>query len=477
MASFDLREKRMCIRVVYDGVAGAGKTTNLRQLASHFAAQRTTELYSPAEIEGRTLYFDWMQIHGGVVCGFPVLCQVISVPGQVVLTERRRHLLETADAVVYVCDSARDALEQAREGLAVLDGVSRGRASPPVLVVQGNKQDQAHALAGPRLLEAIERRDATLVEAIAVDGIGVVDTFVAAVRAVARHMDERVAREAVRVPVEPAQDARALLARMESIAIDPEGAAELLLTEVAAAYDARRRRPDRPSSRAKTLPPAAVDGAHAPFPRPDVPAGYVWPAHSGRARLDGLARPGDGVVPLDENGEARFVGSGFALRTSRRVYFPDADRARQGIVRAAREHTQLGALLAPETVLALQPVDDERSWLWTISPALPSAAAWLRDAGDGGERSRRVEAFAVAVGHALACAEAHGIALDTAASNFGVESDALRYVGDLAPVEPGALERMVAAALGAFDEHSEERVLFLERLERERARRGAAAPA
>ena len=55
-----------------------------------------------------------------MVCGFPLLCQVISVPGQVVLTERRRHLLATADAVVYVCDSAESKVEMARDGFDII---------------------------------------------------------------------------------------------------------------------------------------------------------------------------------------------------------------------------------------------------------------------------------------------------------------------------------------------------------------------
>ena len=62
MAIFDPHEQRLCVRVVYDGLAGAGKTTNLRQLATLFAAQRATEVWSASELAGRTLYFDWMQL-------------------------------------------------------------------------------------------------------------------------------------------------------------------------------------------------------------------------------------------------------------------------------------------------------------------------------------------------------------------------------------------------------------------------------
>ena len=74
MAIFDPVLQRIAVRVVYDGVAFAGKTTNLKQLCTLFAAQRSNELHTPAELRGRTLFFDWMQIMAGAVCGFPLLC-------------------------------------------------------------------------------------------------------------------------------------------------------------------------------------------------------------------------------------------------------------------------------------------------------------------------------------------------------------------------------------------------------------------
>jgi hypothetical protein len=37
MPVFDLARQRMCVRVVYDGVAAAGKTTNLRHLREVFS--------------------------------------------------------------------------------------------------------------------------------------------------------------------------------------------------------------------------------------------------------------------------------------------------------------------------------------------------------------------------------------------------------------------------------------------------------
>ncbi|MBX3259198.1 MAG: hypothetical protein KF782_05860 [Labilithrix sp.] len=250
MAVFDPRERRMCIRIVYDGGAGAGKTTNLHQLAHLFAAQRTADVYSPREIEGRTLYFDWLQIRGGLVGGFPLTSQVVSVPGQVVLTERRRHLLASADAVVYVAESSRSGVARAIEGLALLDELARSRPEPPVLVVQANKQDRPGALRGPELLEALGHEDVPCVEAIARDGVGVVETMVATVRAVAQKMSERLEREEVCVPLEWMEDAGSVLRRLERIEIDPEWAAEMALEEAAYSLLIDEGAPPAPTARA-----------------------------------------------------------------------------------------------------------------------------------------------------------------------------------------------------------------------------------
>jgi signal recognition particle receptor subunit beta len=444
MAVFDLRERRICVRIVYDGFAGAGKTTNVRQLAALFAAQRKTELYTPAEVDGRTLFFDWLQIHGGVVCGFPLLCQVITVPGQVVLSERRRHLLSTADAVVYVADSGGASLALARDGLTTVDEVCRARVEAPPLVIQANKQDQDGAVAGAVLLEHIGRAGTPCVEAIARDGIGVVDTFVRAVRELTRRLQQRIERgEDMKMAVMPVEGPRAVLAQLEALAIDPEWAAEMLLEQAANAFVALGT---VASPLPEDAPGPVVDETSAPFPRPDVPPGFVWPAHTGRARLRALAGALD-VVPLDHDGDAIAMSSGFRLVTSRADHFMDVDAAKQAIVRTARERTQLGSLLAPETVVVLQPANDGESWLWTIVPSLPSVREWLAGATSEAERRARLEKLAVAMSDALSFAMRHGLALDLSPERFGIDDDTIRYLGALTAASADTPTQMVETML------------------------------
>jgi signal recognition particle receptor subunit beta len=444
MATFDLAQQRVCVRVVYDGAASAGKTTNLRQLAEIFATQRTCELFSPAEMEGRTLYFDWLQIAAGMVCGFPLVVQIITVPGQVVLTARRRHLLRTADVVVHVVDSVEHAVERARDGLALFDDVVHERGLSVPLVVQANKQDQPGAVSGAALLATLGRSSVPMVEAIASEGIGVVDTFVAAVRGAVRALQARVEAGDVRVPVASAETAETALGRLEAEAVDPDWALEMMLEEASNAFAMldgvgdREEGEDEDDDEAQpdTWRPDRPDATRAAFPTEHVPTGFVWPAHTGREALRALGHDERlrAPVALDHDGAVHVVVGDFVLATGKDRRYDSSESARQALVRAARDRAQLGALLAPETVLVVQPTR-EASWLWTILPRLPTVAELVASHDRGEPRTTLLAAFGSALGAALKLQVSQGIALDLAPQSFGVRHGALRYVGDVASID------------------------------------------
>src|SRR3569833_3291007 len=94
MAVIDPRNDTIVIRVVYDGAPMAGKSTSVCALGRGLGSP----VYSPAQVGGRTLYFDWLDYTGGQFEGRKIRCQIISVPGQATLAPRRRRLLESADA-------------------------------------------------------------------------------------------------------------------------------------------------------------------------------------------------------------------------------------------------------------------------------------------------------------------------------------------------------------------------------------------
>src|SRR5579862_6540404 len=143
MAILDSRSGAVVIRVVYDGAPMAGKSTSVRALGRGLGG----EVVSPAEVGGRTLYFDWLDYTGGLFEGRRIRCQIISVPGQATLAPRRRRLLESADAVVFVGDSSPAGFISDRGYLSGLARVLEQIPGPPVgLVLQANKRDHPHAI-------------------------------------------------------------------------------------------------------------------------------------------------------------------------------------------------------------------------------------------------------------------------------------------------------------------------------------------
>ena len=190
MALFDREQQKIIVRVVYDGVERAGKTTNLKQLCSFFTTRRRGELYTPEAVDDRTMYFDWLQLDGGLVGGYPLRCQLLTVPGQSTLSRRRWHLLRAADVVVFVCESTAEGADRARSMFGMIRDYARSRPGGPVpLVLQANKQDVPRATEPAELASALEAGgDVAVVGARAHEGVGVRETAVVAIRAAANQV-------------------------------------------------------------------------------------------------------------------------------------------------------------------------------------------------------------------------------------------------------------------------------------------------
>ena len=478
----------MAVRVVYDGVACAGKTTNVRQLCTLFIAQQKSDVETPAEMSGRTLYFDWLSIMAGQVCGFPLLCQVVSVPGQVVLTPRRQHLLGSADVVVYVCESHPAGIEAAKAGLALYDRIAAERGIAIPLVIQANKQDQRGALDSADLLKALGREGTPVIEAIASEGVGVVDTFVAAVRAVARSIEKRSEENALRVAVRRAERPSDVLAQLEKQLVDPEWAAELLLEEAQAALllsqakaalaadaDARAgaaRAVEEIANATEIVvaPESAVRIAASDdrpvLPSPDVPTGFIWPAHTGRATVRVLGLGEESELRERDDGTILHVDNGHVVRTSPRARYADTEAARQALVRAARESIQLDRLLVPETVLVAQTAHDGACWIWTVRPDVPSFERLLEQRLATPEL---LAAYGAAVVEALRTSLRHGFGVELGPRHFGVQSGVVRYLGELLAAASLAseLSTSVVKAASAIERARADSNAFVTAFERE----------
>lgn len=457
MAILDLRQNRIVTRVVYDGHANAGKTTNLQQLCKFFTTLRRSEMYTPEESEGRTLFFDALQLDGGLVSGHRLRCQLFTVPGQRPLAARRAQLLATADVVVYVCDSRIEAVDRTRRHLDGLrEDLRSGDLRAFALVVQANKQDEPGALPpGELALRLGIGGGVPVVAATAHQGIGVRETIVLAIRAAANHLQKRIADEGIGFLAGEAQSGEDLYNEMRAQSSPAsEPLAKLTHAKV----------PDP----APSQPVRSGDGVAAPPlpPQPNPRNSIVWPSKRGRQILGSLGeerlhRADLGARSSSADGSGKsdgyFFRSGqWCLKTSVRRRHSDIESGRAQLLRTARFKVLLSELLLPDTTLALQPADDGSHWLWTVAPWVTTIGAELVRAAEerdtGGVRDALV-AYARAAVRAIVFGAHTGVELDVHPGNFARSGDKIWYIDDDFHVSQD-LHAIGHAILRRFDEYA-----------------------
>lgn len=184
MPSFDSARNCHIVRIVYDGPGMAGKTTNLQRICDVIPSSRRSELYTPAELKGRTMFFDWLEIDGPSQNGQALKFQLITVPGQVERAYRRKPLIEMADVVAFVCDSSPGQISDTMRTFSRLRALMRRRKEKLPLIVQANKQDVAGALSPDKLKKRLKLDAAVpVLSATAANGGGVKETLMTAIRA------------------------------------------------------------------------------------------------------------------------------------------------------------------------------------------------------------------------------------------------------------------------------------------------------
>ncbi|HVY30828.1 MAG TPA: GTPase domain-containing protein [Polyangiaceae bacterium] len=368
MAVIDDKKGVLVVRIVYDGPAFSGKTTSLRALARGVSSQMTT----PAETAGRTLYFDWVDYVGGLFDGRQIRCQIISVPGQLDLAERRRCLLETADAMVLVLDTREHEWEFSLEWVKATVLRCRSKDPPVGLVLQANKRDAADAVPLPEIRAGLAGLPpVALVQSSATSGDGIREAFVLGVR-MALDRVRALASVGKLGHGRPDDDTpEELLERLRSV---ENGAAEPVGGSYAeAAAEALENELDSSPATsevqvvAKPAPlTAEFDLDEALFvPDPAMPGGMIWPPVDGRALLHEVAsldiRPAR-VGRTDWCGS----GSGFRFHSLGQALFPDLQSARNQLIEWARLHVANTAHLSGGRAVILADAGRGRLRLWQI---------------------------------------------------------------------------------------------------------------
>lgn len=202
MAQWSRADRTLYTKVVYYGPAFGGKTTNLEALHRITDPQGKSQLLTLQTVNDRTLFFDLLPFELGDILGYQVAIKVYTVPGQVRYDTTRQVVLAGADAVVFVADSGADRRDQNVWSLQNLRLNMRARHLDPVRVpvlFQFNKQDLPDAVPVGQLESLFGIPPQRALPAVAVEGRGVLETFMAACKAMLDCLvaaaDDRTRRE------------------------------------------------------------------------------------------------------------------------------------------------------------------------------------------------------------------------------------------------------------------------------------------
>jgi signal recognition particle receptor subunit beta len=376
MPRIDERTGDIVIRIVYDGMPEAGKTTNIQRLFAAIPLQRRGSLASPETTGRRTEFFDWLDFAGGFVDGRRIRCQLVSVPGQPQLLHRRKYLLDAADVVVFVADSQSDSVAANRESvttlIALLEAIDP--KIPAALVVQANKQDLPGALRPRALAVELDVPVGTpVIPAVAEAGRGVMDTFVLAARLASDRVRALMLGDSgIDALAEHESSADALHVAMVALET-PAPATRRTVTREDVHALVRARANDVASARACRIP------------RPEsLLAGHVWPPVKGRAAV-AAAAVGDVAIPdraIDwapaEPIEIA-LEDGWLLHSASSWTFESEGDARMELMSMVRRLVAVPELV-PEGRALFVGAAESGYRLWMLTPPIPSLASRLLDA-------------------------------------------------------------------------------------------------
>ena len=194
MIEYDELDRRMVLKLVYYGPALSGKTTNLLKLHDLLSSEGRGDLMVLDTKDDRTIFFDLLPFFLIAPSGLKIKLKVYTVPGQVKHDATRKAVLQRCDGVAFIADS--QAVEESNnsssfENLeANLSIVGLDIDTIPV-VVQFNKRDLPGIIPESDIRRIWEPTGIPVYMASALNGPGVVETYMALLETTYDHVDSR----------------------------------------------------------------------------------------------------------------------------------------------------------------------------------------------------------------------------------------------------------------------------------------------
>jgi signal recognition particle receptor subunit beta len=194
MVFIDIQHREVTLKLVYYGPAMSGKTTNLQSLHRIMGAATGSELVSLDTRDDRTLFFDLLPLRFTTEGGFTIKLKLFTVPGQVIHNATRKIVLQGADGVAFIADSRVSATRANNESFANLkqnlreNGIEWGDAA---VVIQFNKRDLDGIRSDAEIERIASKGREPVFKAIAVDDVGVAETFLGLCATTWRNVERR----------------------------------------------------------------------------------------------------------------------------------------------------------------------------------------------------------------------------------------------------------------------------------------------
>ena len=162
-------------RIVYWGIEGAGKRTSLEGVYRKLRPDHRGEMRDVPTRFDPSVSYTVLPIELGEVGGQRTRIELVAVPGAPEHAPTRKQLLDQVDGIVFVVDCRRERVEEnlaSFEELAkALEDYARSIDGMP-LVVQYNKRDLSDAYGAEELHRRLGLAGATVFEAVATEGTG-----------------------------------------------------------------------------------------------------------------------------------------------------------------------------------------------------------------------------------------------------------------------------------------------------------------
>lgn len=188
----DFKARELTVKLVYYGPALSGKTTNLQAIHQLVDSETCGRLMTLETRDDRTLFFDLLPLTVTSATGPQVRVKLFTVPGQVMHNATRRLVLQGADGVAFIADSQRAETRANQAAFLNMQENLRENGMDPdsvPMVIQFNKRDLPDIRTDEEIDRLAERGREPVFKAIALRGVGVMETFLGLVDRTWLHLE------------------------------------------------------------------------------------------------------------------------------------------------------------------------------------------------------------------------------------------------------------------------------------------------